>query len=164
MGAAVSTFPAFVLALVFLASAVVIWVAGVELSRFTDDLANTSREYLSRWTELEPTARDAIGSALAARVGAVIAPLPPAPMSPPAYLSAVLAERRRRELAKMATDRPNLGVYAPQTPGTYGPAGPFGRPSVYGNPSNPGTPPYGAQPQPAPYAGRPGQYGVPPRQ
>jgi cation:H+ antiporter len=39
MGAAVSTFPAFVLALVFLASAVVIWVAGVELSRFTDVLS-----------------------------------------------------------------------------------------------------------------------------
>ena len=152
----------------FVPGPLVAWATSLELSRFTDDLANTSREYLSRWTELEPVARDAIGAALAAKVGAVIAPMPPAPMSPPAYLSAVLAERRRRELAKMATGGPNLGVYAPQAPGSYGPAGPFGRPSVYGTPPPPaGHPlPYGNQsPPPAghpvPYGNHPGQYGVP---
>lgn len=157
----------------FVPGPLVAWAAALELSRLTDELANTSREYLARWTELEPTARDAIGYALAARVGAVIAPLPPAPMSPPAYLSAVLAERRRRELAKLVAGRPNLGVYTPQAPGTYGPAGPFGRPSVYGPPQptyGPPQPTYGGTPQPpAPsYPGyapqhHPGPYGVPPR-
>jgi hypothetical protein len=135
----------------------VAWATSLELSRFSDDLANTSREYLARWTELEPAARDRIGYALAAKVGALIAPMPPAPMSPPAYLSAVLAERRRRELAKLATAGPSLGVYAPRTPGSYGPAGPFGRPSVYGDPPPPPPPgPYG---NPA-YA--PPGYGNPP--
>lgn len=173
----------------FVPGPLVAWAASLELSRLTDDLANTSREYLARWTELEPAARDAIGVALAAKVGALIAPLPPAPMVPPAYLSAVLAERRRRELAKLATSGPNLGVYTPQAPGSYGPAGPFGRPSVYGTPPPPQppapvypaygrpqppppAPPYGMPPPagqpygvPAPYGNQPSpqqQHGVPP--
>jgi uncharacterized RDD family membrane protein YckC len=110
------------------------WAQSLELSRLSDELANTSREYLARYTELEPAARLALGDALAYRVGGVTAPAPPMPIPSPAFLSAVLAERRRRELARLATQTPRYGAYT----------GPFGTP--YAPPS-----PYAALP-PSPYS------------
>jgi uncharacterized RDD family membrane protein YckC len=107
------------------------WAQSLELSRLSDELANTSREYLARYTELEPAARVALGDALAFRLGGVTAPAPPVAISSPAFLSAVLAERRRRELARLANVRP-----------TYANTGPFG---PYAPPN-----PYGAQPPPPP--------------
>ena len=58
----------------FVPSTLVPWAMSLELSRLSDDLANTAREYLARWTELEPMARDALGDAIAVRVGQVAAP------------------------------------------------------------------------------------------
>jgi uncharacterized RDD family membrane protein YckC len=97
------------------------WAQSLELARLSDDLANTSREYLARYTELEPAARVALGDALAFRVGGVTAPPPPVPISSPAFLSAVLAERRRRELNRLASPRPAAA--------NTGPFGPYGGPS-----------------------------------
>ncbi len=145
----------------FVPGHLVAWAASLELSRLTDDLANTSREYLARYTELEPAAREYLGNALAGRVSEVTAPVPPVPISAPAYLSAVLAERRRRELARLAIAQPSLGVYAPHNPGSYGPAGPFA-PSPYA--PHPYAQPQGQYaPQPGQYP-PPGQYGPPPSQ
>jgi uncharacterized RDD family membrane protein YckC len=152
----------------FVPGPLVQWAQSLELSRLGDDLANTSREYLARYTELEPAAREAIGNALAFRVGEVTAPAPPIRISAPAFLSAVLAERRRRELARLATQQ---SAYAPNPYGTTGPfahpspyggqpgpygghAGPYGQPGTYGQPG-----PYGGQP--GPYGGQPGPYGQP---
>ena len=105
------------------------WAQSLELSRLSDELANTSREYLARYTELEPGARVALGDALAFRVGGVTAPAPPVPISSPAFLSAVLAERRRRELARLATHRPTYGgLFDPQRPVL--PTQPVRRPSA----------------------------------
>ncbi|TCO16945.1 putative RDD family membrane protein YckC [Kribbella steppae] len=141
------------------------WAQSLELSRLSDELANASREYLARYTELLPDARNALGDALAYRVGQVTAPAPPVPIVAPAYLSAVLAERRRRELTRLATARPalNTGPFGPPNPyavavapaGPYGvPAGPFVPPSPYGvlppTPAMPGAP--GPFPAPAPAA------------
>jgi uncharacterized RDD family membrane protein YckC len=123
------------------------WAQSLELSRLSDELANTSREYLARYTELEPGARVALGDALAFRVGGVTAPAPPVAIPSPAFLSAVLAERRRRELARLATQRPTYGGYT----------GLFGPPNGYAPPS-----PYGAPPQPAVFA-QPGPFAVPPQ-
>ena len=168
----------------FVPSHLVPWAMSLELSRLSDDLANTAREYLARWTELEPMARDALGDAIAVRVGQVTAPAPPTQIPPPAFLSAVLAERRRRELAKLTTTRSPFGapptpapfpVYgAPPVPTQYGaPPTPYGTPSgppsydaptappLYGAP--PGTPSYGDQPGQVPQYGAPGPtYGGPP--
>lgn len=118
------------------------WAQSLELSRLSDDLANASRDYLARFTELQPDARMALGDALANRVAQLTAPVPPVPIIAPAYLSAVLAERRRRELNRLATVRPATPHYAV-------PAGPFAPPS-----------PYGAQPPIAPPP--PGPFAVPP--
>lgn len=141
----------------FVPGPLVAWAASLELSRFSDDLANTAREYLARYTELEPAAREAIGNTLAAKAAEVTAPAPPAPMSSPAFLSAVLAERRRRELARLATTQVNAGVYGDHAAGSYGPAGPFATPQhVYA--ASPPPPPFGA-PAPQPVYGAP-EYGV----
>jgi uncharacterized RDD family membrane protein YckC len=146
----------------FVPGHLVAWAASLELSRLTDDLANTANEYLARYTELEPSAREYLGNALAGRVGEVTAPVPPARISAPAYLSAVLAERRRRALARLATSQPSLGVYAPHNPGSYGPAGPFA-PSPYAPPQGPYAPPSPyAQPQVPNPPPPPGLYGAPP--
>ncbi len=112
------------------------WAQSLELSRLSDELANTTREYLARYTELEPHARVALGDALAHRVREVTAPAPPVHIVAPAFLSAVLAERRRRELARLAAPGPKLVAYT----------GPFGTPYAPPNP-------YGITP--APYAGTP---------
>jgi uncharacterized RDD family membrane protein YckC len=130
------------------------WAQSLELSRLSDDLANAAREYLARYTELLPDARAALGDALAYRVGQVTAPAPPVPIVAPAFLSAVLAERRRRELARLATARPalNTGPFGPYAT----PAGPYGAQSgPYGAPASP----YGAPT--GPYGVPTGQYGVP---
>jgi hypothetical protein len=124
----------------FVPAHLVQWALSLELSRLSDELANTAREYLARYTELEPGARIALGNALAFRVARVTAPAPPAPISSPAFLSAVLAERRRRELARLATQRPAYAGYT----GLFGPPNPSAAPSPYAAP----PPHHPQQPQP----------------
>ncbi|HEY0470517.1 MAG TPA: RDD family protein [Kribbella sp.] len=114
----------------FVPAHLVQWALSLELSRLSDELANTAREYLARYTELEPGARIALGDALAFRVAGVTAPAPPAPISSPAFLSAVLAERRRRELARLATQRPAYAGYT----GLFGPPNPSAALSPYSAP------------------------------
>jgi uncharacterized RDD family membrane protein YckC len=134
------------------------WAQSLELSRLSDDLANASRDYLARYTDLQPDARTALGDALASRVAVVTAPTPPSQLIAPAYLSAVLAERRRRELNRLATRRPvHTGPFAgapgqysaPPTPSYAIPAGPFAPPTPYG--VLPPPPPPGPFAPPAPY-------------
>jgi uncharacterized RDD family membrane protein YckC len=148
----------------FVPGHLVMWAQSLELSRLSDDLANTCREYLARYMELEPAARIALGEALAFRVGQVTAPAPPVHIIAPAFLSAVLAERRRRELTRLATARATYstspyavptGPFAapnphavPGSPNPYAvPAGPFAPPSPYGVQPPPYTPPPHARPQ-----------------
>jgi len=151
------------------------WAFSLELSRLTDDLANTVREYLARFTELEPAAREAIGEALAAKVAQATAPPPPVPMVGPAYLSAVLAERRRRELARLAAQSSMFGPG-----GAFGSSrfqsphgvGPYAAVPLAQGPWQPTIPPQGPFPAPqrpydvSPAYGGPSyhsqQYGVPP--
>jgi uncharacterized RDD family membrane protein YckC len=130
------------------------WAQSLELSRLSDELANAAREYLARYTELLPEARAALGDALAIRVSEVTAPRPPVPIVAPAFLSAVLAERRRRELIRLATARPalNTGPFGPPNPYATPPS-PYGAPpSPYGVPAGPFAPPspYGALPPASP--------------
>ena len=73
------------------------WASALDLSRLSDDLALSCRQFLARQGELKPGPRDAMGRELVTAVHAVVTP--PAPPGTPgwAYLAAVLAERRRRE-------------------------------------------------------------------
>jgi hypothetical protein len=98
------------------------WATTLDLSRFGDDLAMACRQFLGRQHELTPAARDAMGGQLVAAVLACVTPPPPPGTPGWAYLSAVLAERRRREEQRMYASWP-----APGSQST-GPGGPGGQP------------------------------------
>jgi len=108
------------------------WAAGLELSGLTDATAETARQYLSRYYEFTPAARDEFGQRLAAAVSAQVSPVPPAGTTPADYLSAVLAERRGREQARMMA-RVTLAGSPVTADGPGGPAVPEpGRPGSSG--------------------------------
>jgi uncharacterized RDD family membrane protein YckC len=81
------------------------WGRSLELSRVSDGLALTARQYLSRFWELLPEVRDAMGQRIADQVLAVVSPPPPPGVRPEILLSAVLAERRYREEWRLAQRR-----------------------------------------------------------
>jgi uncharacterized RDD family membrane protein YckC len=78
------------------------WSAAVELSRLTDEDAEAASSYLRRFYDLEPAAREELGLRLAAAVAARVSPPPPDGTPPAAYLAAVLAVRRERDLARLS--------------------------------------------------------------
>ena len=86
------------------------WAAGLDLSGLPDSLALSIRQFLSRADELTETAREDLGGKLVRAVtDAVGAPPPGTPGW--AVLSAVLAERHRRECMRLGS-----GAYAPPGP------------------------------------------------
>ncbi|MFI7698123.1 RDD family protein [Nonomuraea sp. NPDC049480] len=118
------------------------WAATLELSQLPDEVAQAARQYLSRWHDLSPQVQYEMGVRIATQTAAFVSPAAPPGVPPHAYLSAVLAERRRREEARLAQ---RTGANGPQP-----------QPSPYGHP--------GPQPQPGPYAQpgpRPGPYAQP---
>jgi hypothetical protein len=124
------------------------WASGLDLSRLPDDLALAARQFLSRSHELAPEIRESMGARLAASVAACTSP--PAPTGVPAwaFLSAVLAERRRRETVR-------LGAGSAASPS------PYAAPSPYAQPAPPS--PYDAAPQwPVPAAPQPPASAPPP--
>jgi uncharacterized RDD family membrane protein YckC len=125
------------------------WAGTLDLSRLDDTLALQCRQFLGRAGQLSDDARERLGGSLVASVQAVVTP--PAPLGTPgwAYLTAVLAERRRRD---------ELRVYRQPPPAAGWPA-PVRAPAAvdFGKPSGP--PPAAADPGPAPPAPRHGPPG-----
>jgi uncharacterized RDD family membrane protein YckC len=78
------------------------WAARLELSGLTDQTAAMTRGYLGRLAQLTPGARDELGQRIATAVSGQVSPPPPPGTPVLAYLSAVLAERNRREHARLA--------------------------------------------------------------
>ena len=90
------------------------WAARIEMSGLTDQTAETARRYLARLPELTPAAQAELGERIADAVRAQVSPLPPPGTPAVAYLSAVLAERRNREQARMIAVPPGtLGAWRP---------------------------------------------------
>ncbi|WP_319429514.1 RDD family protein [Mycobacterium sp. RTGN5] len=115
------------------------WASSLELSGLTPDQAELARQFLARAPQLAPEVRNDMAYRIAGEIATRISP-PPPPGVPPHYvLAAVLAERHRRELARL---RPS----APPAPPTY--AAP---PPPY--PTSP--PPYPTAPPPRPGAPAP---------
>ena len=100
------------------------WAAQLDLSGVGNDLALSVRQFVSRADSLTPAAREELGARL---VGAVTAAVGPAPEGAPgwAVLSAVLAERRRREELRLA---PRPQGSAPAAPAALAPAPPADEP------------------------------------
>ena len=77
------------------------WASSLELSGLGGAQAERARQFLSRAHQLEPRLRDDMAYRIAGEVVSRISP-PPPPGTPPQYvLAAVLAERHRRELARL---------------------------------------------------------------
>jgi uncharacterized RDD family membrane protein YckC len=105
------------------------WAAGVNVAAVPDDLALAVRQYLARYEQLSPGARAALGGRLAEQVGACLGTPLPTDGWAPTYLTAVLAERRAREQARLYTP-PAASVPAPPPakPPEPPPGGPFAAP------------------------------------
>lgn len=110
------------------------WATYLELSTLPDQLAATASSYLRRYDELRPASRAQLGLQIATSVAAYVSPPPPPGTPPEAFLAAVLAVRRHRELARH------------QAPATAQSPHPPGQPQPSGQPQ-PGQPQPGqAQP------------------
>jgi hypothetical protein len=88
--------------------------------------AEAAASYLRRFAELSPAARESLGLQLAGTVATQVSPPPPAGTPPAAYLSAVLAVRRQKDLEGPVGAQPGPAGWAPRqqvTPFRYeGPA------------------------------------------
>ena len=91
------------------------WGTGLEMSGLTEQTAETARRYLARLPELTPAAQAELGQRIAGAVSAQVSPPPPPGTPVWAYLSAVLAERRTREHARLAP--PSVAHAPPAAPG-----------------------------------------------
>ncbi|WP_271216872.1 RDD family protein [Streptosporangium carneum] len=153
------------------------WAATLELSRLPEGVAATARQYLMRWHDLAPAVQHEMGVRIATEMSAFVSPPPPPGVPPFAYLTAVLAERRRRDqvrLARQAGTRqssqewPQQGIHAAQ-PAHQGPyaqrphqQGPY-TPQPYTPHQPPQQGPHSPQPHwQAPYVPPPVQQGTAP--
>jgi uncharacterized RDD family membrane protein YckC len=122
------------------------WAASLELAMLPDNVAMAARQYLTRFWELAPKVRDAMGQRLTGEVMRYVSPPPPPGFRPEIYLSAVLAERRRREeirLARRAAQRDAIrrrGL----------PVAPAPAPAIMAGGPPPPPPSYGPGPGPGP--------------
>ncbi|OBA58754.1 hypothetical protein A5647_20120 [Mycobacterium sp. 1100029.7] len=114
------------------------WASSLQLSNFDAGQAEVARQFLSRAPQLEPQLRMQMGYRIAGDVVARIAPPPPPGAPAELVLAAVLAERHRRELARMRPAMPPNPVGPPPVPWATATAPPF--PAPVGPP----------QPQPVP--------------
>jgi uncharacterized RDD family membrane protein YckC len=89
------------------------WATSLQLSGLSAEQAEVARQFLSRAAQLDPQVRDQMAYRIAGDVLSRVAPPPPPGTPPQLALAAVLAERHRRELARL---RPS--PYGPP-PGPY---------------------------------------------
>ena len=124
------------------------WASSLELAMLPDNVAMAARQYLTRFWELAPRVRDEMGRRLTSEVMKYVSPPPPPGFRPEIYLSAVLAERRRREEIRLAEraarreaiSRRGMPVSAPPPP----------VPAVMVGGPPPPPPSYGPGPTPGP--------------
>jgi uncharacterized RDD family membrane protein YckC len=91
------------------------WATTLDLSGLPDDLALASRQFMSRASSLEHDAREQLGGRLVTAVSAAVRPPSPPGTTGWEYLSAVLAERRRREEDRLRRQAAPAYAGAPPT-------------------------------------------------
>lgn len=97
------------------------WASSLELSGLGSEQADLIRQFLHRAPQLTPQVRDQMAYRITADVVSRISP-PPPPGVPPQYvLAAVLAERHRRELARLRPAAPPTAPFPPPPPPMIGP-------------------------------------------
>jgi uncharacterized RDD family membrane protein YckC len=113
------------------------WASSLQLSGLRPEPAELARQFLSRASQLDPMVRDQMAYRIAGDVVAQISPPPPPGTPPQLVLAAVLAERHRRELARLRPQAPT-GPPPSQWPGPP-PHWP-GQPPAYQPPAPPPPP------------------------
>ncbi|MEC4764639.1 RDD family protein [Mycobacterium sherrisii] len=104
------------------------WAASLQLSNLDAGRAELARQFLSRASQLEPQLRLQMSYRIAGDVVSRIAPPPPPGAPPELVLAAVLAERHRRELARLRPAMPPGPAGSP--PGPWAPAPPYPGPAA----------------------------------
>ena len=77
------------------------WAASLQLSGLSVEQAEIARQFLTRAMQLDPQMRDQMAYRIASDVFSRVGPPPPPGTPPQLALAAVLAERHRRELARL---------------------------------------------------------------
>jgi uncharacterized RDD family membrane protein YckC len=98
------------------------WASSLQLTNLSAGQAEVARQFLSRAAQLDPQLRQQMAYRIAGDVLARIAPPPPPGAPPQLILTAVLAERHRRELARL---RPTVPPSAPPCGSPAWPAAPL---------------------------------------
>jgi uncharacterized RDD family membrane protein YckC len=80
------------------------WAAAADMAPLPDGLALAVRQFLDRAPTLNPGSRAALGAQLCTQVLSHVAPAPAPGQAPEAVLAAVIAERRRRDEARLGRD------------------------------------------------------------
>jgi uncharacterized RDD family membrane protein YckC len=109
------------------------WASSLQLSGLRPDQAELARQFLSRASQLDSGIRDQMAYRIVSEIVSQISPPPPPGLPPQLVLSAVLAERHRRELARLRPPPPPTAP-PPQWPQwptqpTYQPPAPPASPS-----------------------------------
>lgn len=89
------------------------WVSTADIAPIPDGLARSARQLLQRRATLAPQARAHLAQECAQALAAYVAPPPPGVVAPEDYVSTVLAERARRDAARLSRDaelRHRLGL------------------------------------------------------
>jgi uncharacterized RDD family membrane protein YckC len=129
------------------------WASSLQLSGLGAEQAERARQFLGRADQLQPAFRDKMARRIYAEVVGRISP-PPPPGAPVALvLAAVLAERHRRELSRLAPAAGPPPGYVP--PPGYAPHSGYPPPQGYAPPpaAQSPYPPPPAAPPPAPTTG-----------
>ena len=131
------------------------WASSLQLSGLDAGWAEVARQFLSRASQLDPQLRQQMAYRIAGDVVSRIAPPPPPGAPPELVLAAVLAERHRRELARLRPMPP--GPWPPTGPAPWppmgppaGPAGPAPWPGAVSSPSPQAQPRTAPWPEPGP--------------
>jgi uncharacterized RDD family membrane protein YckC len=95
------------------------WASSLQLSGLGAGQAEVARQFLSRASQLDGQMRLQMAYRIAGDIVSRIAPPPPPGAPPELVLAAVLAERHRRELARMRPQMPPMPA-----PGPWPPPGP----------------------------------------
>ncbi|MCV6970635.1 RDD family protein [Mycobacterium bohemicum] len=82
------------------------WAPSLQLSGLDAGRAEVARQFLSRAAQLDPLLRQQMAYRIAGDIVSHIAPPPPPGAPPELVLAAVLAERHRRELARLRPPAP----------------------------------------------------------
>lgn len=96
------------------------WASSLQLSGLNGGQVETARQFLSRAAQLDRQLRQQMAYRIAGDVVSRIAPPPPPGAPPELVLAAVIAERHRRELARLRPPIPRAGPpgWPPAPPGT----------------------------------------------